>query len=321
MEDRNPVGVLGSGYMGHGITQLFATKGKRVILVDSVRTALQGAEAQIRDNLAYMVELGYLSASDAEAAARRISYSTSLDDLFSQARYITEAVTENLDLKKEVFQALDKGTADSVILTSNSSSFDINAIAERVTKKERVIGTHWFHPPPITPCVEVIPGTGTAKAVIEETVALLESIGKAPTLCKSAPGFVANRIQYALVSECLAIVNEGLATPEEVDRIVKTSIGFRLSAFGPLEVCDQAGLDVYNTIFKYFHEVFKRDVFKAPRVLEEMVSQGRLGLKSGKGFYDYGAGAAARIRRERDEKLYARLEVYLKENKKDKANH
>ena len=284
--------------------------------MDSSRASLETAEAQIKDNLSYMCEIGYLSSPEAEAAARRITYSTESKEMLAQARYITEAVSENLDLKKEVFQTLDKGTADTVILASNSSSFDINEIAEKVGRKERVIGTHWFHPPQITPCVEVIPGARTSKKVIEETLALLESIGKAPTLCKSAPGFVANRIQYALVSESLAIVSEGLATPEEVDRIVKTSFGFRLSAFGPFEVCDQAGLDVYNTIFKYFHTVFKRDVFKPPRILEEMVGKGRFGLKNGKGFYEYGADAASRIRRERDKKLYDRLRVFAEENKK-----
>ncbi len=316
MEDRNPVGVLGSGTMGHGIAQLMATRGKNVFLVDSSKASLETAEAQIRDNLAYMIEIGYLSSADAEAAARRITYGTEWDKLLSQARYITEAVSENLDLKKEIFQTLDKGTADSVVLTSNTSSFDINEIGEKVGRKERVIGTHWFHPPQITPCVEVIPSKHTAKSVIDDTLALLESIGKAPTLCKSAPGFVANRIQYALVAESLAIVSEGLATPEEVDRIVKTSFGFRLSAFGPFEVCDQAGLDVYDTIFRYFHKVFKRDVFKPPRILEEMVGKGRFGLKNGRGFYEYGADAAPRIRRERDKKLYARLKIFAEENKK-----
>jgi 3-hydroxybutyryl-CoA dehydrogenase len=316
MEDRTTVGVLGSGTMGHGIAQLMATRGKTVFLVDSARKSLQTAEAQIKDNFAYMVELGYLTTAEAEAAAGPISYGTEMQEMMARASYITEAISENLDLKKEVFQALDKGTADSVILCSNTSSYDINEIAEKVVRKERVIGTHWFHPPQITPCVEVIPGKTTSKKVIAETCALLESIGKAPTLCKSAPGFVANRIQYALVSESLAIVSEGLATPEEVDRIVKTSFGFRLSAFGPFEVCDQAGLDVYNTIFKYFHKIFKRDVFKTPPILEEMVGKGRFGLKNGKGFYEYSSDAAARIRRERDRKLYARLAIFAQENKK-----
>jgi 3-hydroxybutyryl-CoA dehydrogenase len=114
----------------------------------------------------------------------------------------------------------------------------------------------------------------------------------------------------------LAIVEEGLATPEQVDRIVKTSFGFRLSAFGPLEVCDQAGLDVYATIFKYFHSVFGREVFKPPRILEEMVSKGRHGLKNGKGFYDYDADSISNVRRERDTKLYERLRLFQKENPK-----
>lgn len=144
MGDRNPVGVLGSGTMGHGIAQLLATKGKTVFLVDTSGASLQTAEKQIRDNLSYMTEIGCLSSSEAKAAAGRITYSTELKDLISKARYITEAVSENLELKKDVFEKLDKETADTVILTSNTSSFDINEIAERVGKKGRVIGTHWF---------------------------------------------------------------------------------------------------------------------------------------------------------------------------------
>jgi 3-hydroxyacyl-CoA dehydrogenase len=317
MGDRNPVGVLGAGTMGHGIAQLFATKGKEVILADTSRTSLQTAEKQIGDNLAYMAEIGYLSSREADAASSRIIYTTELKDLTSRARYITEAVVEDLELKKDVFKQLDEMTEESVILASNTSSFDITELSEKVAKKGRVIGTHWFHPPQITPCVEVIPSAHTDEGVVEETMALLDAAGKAPTLCASSPGFVANRIQYALVSEALAIVSEGLATPEQVDRIVRTSFGFRLSAFGPLEVCDQAGLDVYNTIFKYFHKVFKRDVFKPPRILEEMVAKGRFGLKNGKGFYEYGADSVARIRRQRDKKLYERLKIFVAENRKE----
>ncbi len=317
MSDINAVGVIGAGTMGHGIAQLFAARGVAVTLQDSSEAALQAAQRQIRANLDYLVELGRLPAAEADGIARRITCTLAMDELIARSAYITEAVTENLELKKELFRELDERAPEPVILASNTSSFDINAVGERVRHKSRVIGTHWFHPPQITPCIEVIPAEGTAAEVVERTVSFLESVGKAPTLCKSAPGFVANRIQYALLSEALAIVEEGLATPEQVDRIVKTSFGFRLSAFGPLEVCDQAGLDVYATIFAYFHEVFGRDVFKPPRILEELVAKGRFGLKNGKGFYDYGADAAQRLRRERDRKLYARLDLFAEEQQAD----
>jgi 3-hydroxybutyryl-CoA dehydrogenase len=163
--------------------------------------------------------------------------------------------------------------------------------------------------------VEVIPADATSPETVGTALAFLESLGKVPTVCRSAPGFVANRIQYALVSEALAIVDEGLATPEEVDRIVKTSFGFRMGAYGPCETCDQAGLDVYSAIFKYFHDTFKRDVFTPPKILGKLVSEGRYGLKNGKGFYDYEGGAAERLKKERDRKLFARLRLLREEMK------
>jgi 3-hydroxyacyl-CoA dehydrogenase len=306
-------GIIGAGTMGHGIAQFFATKGIPVVLLDNSQAALRRAEKLIEENLRYISRIGLLSAARTAEAAARITYTTKREALVSSADYITEAVPEDLRLKMGLFKELDETTPARVILTSNTSSFDINQISEKAKHKERIIGTHWFHPPQITPCVEIVPSEKTSRAVISDTIAFLESLGKAPTICRSAPGFVANRIQYAMVSEALAIVSEGLATPEEVDRIVKTSFGFRLSAFGPLEVCDQAGLDVYDTIFKYFHKVLKRDVFKPPKILGKLVREGRYGLKNGKGFYTYHSDSAARIRQERDKKLYDRLQIYLRE--------
>jgi 3-hydroxyacyl-CoA dehydrogenase len=187
MSERNPVGVLGAGTMGHGIAQLFATKGKDVILADTSSASLQAAERQIRENLDYMVEIGYLSPGEADAAAGRISYTTELGDMASKARFITEAVSENLELKQDLFRQLDELAEESVILASNTSSFDITELSQKVVRKGRVIGTHWFYPPQITPCVEVIPSAHTDKAVVDETMALLDAAGKAPTVCKSSP--------------------------------------------------------------------------------------------------------------------------------------
>ncbi|MCG8643681.1 MAG: 3-hydroxyacyl-CoA dehydrogenase family protein, partial [Desulfobacterales bacterium] len=173
---------------------------------------------------------------------------------------------------------------------------------------------HWFHPPPITPAVEIIPADTTDQKTIDQAVALMERIGKFPTMCKSAPGFVANRIQFAMAAEALAIVQEGLASPVEVDRIVKSSFGFRLSAFGPFEIMDQAGIDTYRAIFEYLHGKLGRDQFKTPRILCDLIEKGRLGLKNEKGFYDHEDGAAEALKRKRDRRLYARREIFRKEN-------
>jgi 3-hydroxybutyryl-CoA dehydrogenase len=315
MQEIRKAAVIGAGTMGHGIAQCIATGGISVALVDEKDELLTRARAWIRGNLDNMVEFGETDAAGAEAILGRIRFTTDLTAAVEGADFATEAVFENLDLKREVFRRMGTAARPDAILVSNTSSFDSNEFARVTVHPERVLGTHWFHPPWITPCVEVIPADATSPETVSTVLAFLESLGKVPTVCKSAPGFVANRIQYAVVSEALAIVDEGLATPEEVDRIVKTSFGFRMGAYGPCETCDQAGLDVYSAIFKYFHDTFQRDVFTPPKILGKLVSEGRYGLKNGKGFYDYEGGAAERLKKERDRKLFARLRLLREETK------
>jgi 3-hydroxybutyryl-CoA dehydrogenase len=202
-----------------------------------------------------------------------------------------------------------------VVLATNTSSFDINELSAVTAHPERVIGTHWFHPPQITPCVEVIPSDATSPEVVEIATTLMRNIGKVPTRCKSAPGFVANRIQLAMAAEALAIVEAGLATPQEVDQIVRTSFGFRLSAYGPFQICDQAGADTYYSIYEYLYERLKREQMRPSPLLKKQVEQGRLGLKTGQGFYEYKQGAVEAMKRERDRKLYSRLRLFREEQK------
>jgi 3-hydroxybutyryl-CoA dehydrogenase len=166
--------------------------------------------------------------------------------------------------------------------------------------------------------VEVIPGKGASQANIDLMLAFLTNLGKMPTLCQSAPGFVANRIQIAMASEAIALVEEGLATPAEVDRIVKSSFGFRLGAYGPFEIIDQAGADTYYSVFEYLYEKLGKAHFKPPRLLADQVQAGRLGLKTSGGFYEFGPGAADSMRRERDRKFYARLKLVKKEWEEEK---
>ena len=311
--------VVGAGTMGHGFAQVFAMNKIPVYLVDETDELLKRARGWIIDNLNYMFELGEIGRERVEFTLAQIQFTTDLKQAAQEVDYVLEAVFENLDLKKRIFQQLDVYTQPHAILASNTSSFDINELSAVTLHPERVIGTHWFHPPQITPCVEIIPSDSTSQETIDCTIDFMKRIGKVPTLCKSAPGFVGNRIQFAMAAEALAIVEEGLATPEEVDRIVKTSFGFRLGAYGPFEVCDQAGLDVYRSVFEYLYGKLKREQFKPPRILQRLIEQGRYGLKAQRGFYEYKQGVADAMKRERDRKLYSRLRLFWEEQKAEKV--
>ena len=314
MKEINTVLVVGAGVMGHGFAQIFALNGINVLLMDQSRELLDRARDWIRENLEFMVELDLLQPSGIETTLSKIRFTSDLDGSAAKADYVLEAITEDLELKKSLFKQLGKVAGPDVILATNTSSYDINDLADVTRNPQRVLGTHWFHPPPITPAVEIIPADATSRETVDQAIALMERIGKYPTLCKSAPGFVANRIQLAMAAEALAIVEEGLASPQEVDRIVKSSFGFRLSAFGPFEITDQAGLDTYRAVFDYLYLKLGREQFKPPRILSDLIDQGRLGLKSEKGFYDHEDGAAEALKRKRDSRLYARLKIFRDEN-------
>jgi len=319
MKEIRDVLVVGAGVMGHGFAQVFALNDLAVFLIDEDEALLGRARAWIRENLEFMVQLDLIQPPRIEDALGRINFTTDLEGSAKKADYILEAITEDLELKKELFKRLGTIAGSDVILATNTSSYDINELSAVTHNPERVLGTHWFHPPPITPAVEIIPADLTSQETIDHAVAFMERIGKFPTLCKSAPGFVANRIQLAMAAEALAMVEEGLASPEEVDRIVKSSFGFRLSAFGPFEIIDQAGLDTYRAVFQYLYDKLGRDQFRPPQILNDLIDQGRLGLKSEKGFYDHEDGAAEALKQKRDSRLYARLNIFRKENQENQV--
>lgn len=318
MKEIKEILVVGAGTMGHGFAQIFAMNNLSVWLVDEQEAFLQKARASITDSLNYIVELGEIESEMIQTVLSRIQFSTELKQAALEVDYVLEAVNENLDLKKRLFQQLGNCTQPHVVLATNTSSFDINELSAVTSHPERVIGTHFFHPPQITPAVEITPADVTSEETIAIATDLMKRIGKIPTRCKSTPGFVANRIQMAMVAEALAIVEEGLSNPEEVDRIVRTSFGFRLSAYGPFQICDQAGADVYYSIFQYLYDKLGRKQFKPSPLLKRQMEQGRLGLKTGLGFYEYGQGTAEVIKRERDRKLYARLRVFREEQQLEK---
>lgn len=314
MREIRTVLVVGAGVMGHGIAQLFASRGRQVVLVDQSKAFLERAMNWIRVSLDYMAELEEIERAQVERTMSRIHLSTILAQFARQADFVLEAVTEDLELKKQIFQELGRVTAPDVALATNTSTFDINELCAVTEHPNRVIGTHFFHPPPITPCVEIIPADATDEATIDHAIDFMEKMGKFPTICKCVPGFVANRIQNAMAAEALSIVEEGLATPEQVDRIVKSSFGLRLGAFGPLEIVDQAGLDTYRAVLDYLYTELGHEKFKPPAILDKMIAEGRLGLKTERGFYEYGDAAADELRRTRDRRLLARLRLFREEN-------
>ena len=315
MREIRKILVIGAGTMGHGFAQVFAINEFQVSLVDTSEQWLERGKAWIRESLNDMVELGEIEKDKVQAVVSRIEFTTDLKPAASEADYVLEAVSENLELKKNLFRQLGQWTKPDAIVATNTSSFDINELSAVIAHPERVIGTHWFHPPQITPCVEIIPSDTTRLETVRVATDLMARVGKMPTACKSAPGFVANRIQMAMAAEALAIVEEGLATPEEVDRIVKSSFGFRLSAYGPFQICDQAGADTYYSIYEYLYSKLKREQFKPSPLLKKQVEQGRLGLKSNAGFYEYRVGETEAMKRERNRKLYARLRLFREEER------
>lgn len=184
-----------------------------------------------------------------------------------------EAVSENFQLKRAVWENLEQYATSKAILASNTSSYDIDELAEGVPNPERIIRTHWFHTPQITPCIEVIPSTDANQENIGFVMEFLTSMGKMPTICRSAPGFVANRIQMAMAAEAIALVEEGFATTVAIDRVVKNSFGFRLGAYGPFEIIDQAGADTYLSIYKYLYEKLGKAHFRPPSLLKNKSEQ------------------------------------------------
>jgi 3-hydroxybutyryl-CoA dehydrogenase len=301
------VAVVGAGIMGHGFAQIFATHGRTVRLADVSREAAERGKQAVVADLRLAVEAGGLPPEDVPAILERIEPVGDLAAAVAGADFVLEAVSEDQEVKEAVWRALPAAAGPAAILATNTSSYDINWFAGLVDEPARVIGTHWFNPPHIVPCVEVVPGDATGQAVVDRVVSLLEDLGKEPSLCRSVPGFVGNRIQFAMIAEAFRCLEEGVATPEAIDRIVRGSFGLRLGLYGPFEIGDLNGLDTYQAVFDYLEERYEADRFTAPDTLKALCGKGDFGLKTGRGIYTYSAEEAAAMRESRDRRLYAQL--------------
>ena len=297
VQEAEKISVIGAGLMGHGIALQFAAAGFEVALQDTDGEQLEKALDDIRSALDTLRQQGIVDEGAAASAPGRIRTTTSLPEAAAEAALVVEAVYEDLPLKQQVFADLDRHCQPRAVLASNTSSFMTSQLASSTRRPDRVVVANWWNPAYLVPLVEVVRGPETSDGTIAVLRGFLEAAGKRPiVLQKESLGFIGNRMQFALLREALAIVDQGIATPEDVDDVVRTSFGRRLSVAGPLEVFDFAGWD---TISHIIDELFpdldtSRENFP---VLKEMVARGDFGVKSGKGFYEWDEERIAALKR------------------------
>ena len=295
--------VIGAGTMGLGVAECFAAAGIGVRLTDATPELTRRAKERLVERARGHAEAGLLSAEAAERA-REVGTADDASAAARDADLVFEAVPEDLDLKHEILTACSDAASREAVIASNTSSFPMDGLARSVEHPGRFLGTHWFNPPEWTPGVEVIPAAATDPEVVERVVGFLRDIGKRPAVVGDGPGFVANRIQNALFLEAFRCVEEGVASPQEVDEVVRSCFGFRLPFFGPFQIADMAGLDVYISVLETLKEGLG-ERFETPDVLRELVEQGRTGTKSGAGFLEYSDEERERLLLERDRRYAA----------------
>jgi len=281
--DIKTIGVIGAGTMGNGIAQVFAQSGFSVTLVDVAAPMLERARASIDKSLAKFVEKGKLQAADRDSALARLDMTSSLDAL-ATADYVVEAIVENVDAKRTLFERLDAITRPNVILSSNTSSISITVLGAATKRPERVLGMHFMNPVPLMTLVELIRGQATSAESMQTAVDLCAALGKNGVEAADYPGFIANRILMPMLNEAFFAVMEGVGTPEAIDAVMKGGMNHPM---GPLTLADFIGLDVCLAILDVLHDGFGDPKYRACPLLRRMVAAGHLGRKSGQGFYSY----------------------------------
>ena len=299
----NNVTIVGAGTMGHSLAQVFAQGGYQVFLNDISQNILIRAKSLIEANLETLAEVGLFDSKDHSAVVEeRITYTTDLAAAVASSKLVIEAIVEDPDAKKELFSELDRLSPPEAILASNTSYLDIYEFVE-TRRPGKVIITHWFAPPHIIPLVEIVPGPRTSPETVGIVKKILDNLGKQTiVLNKFLPGFIANRLQAALSLEVYHLLDNGYATPEDIDRATKASFGLRMPILGLVKRVDFTGLDLAQKALRN-KSYGPPPVRGRSEVVDLMVSQGRLGVKAGKGFYDYGDTPIEEILRERDLKL------------------
>jgi len=296
------VGVVGTGTMGAGIAQTFAQSGYQVICYDICNSAIERGMNLIHLNQDNLIKAGFLTKESAQLALSRLKTTLNIEDL-GEVDFICEAVTEDIKVKHEVFSSLDKICRKDIIFSSNTSGLSITKMASVVSNRERFAGMHWWNPPHVMPLIEVIKGDESSEETCLAIMDICRKLGKKPVYVKKdILGFVGNRLQIALQREAMYIMEMGAANQEDIDEVIKYGPGARWALYGPCQLLDLGGLDVFGSIFSYLAKDLNNDP-GVPKIIAEKVAKGELGIKTGKGLFQYTKEKIEKLIGSRDRRL------------------
>ncbi|MGG1484650.1 3-hydroxyacyl-CoA dehydrogenase family protein [Peribacillus castrilensis] len=294
------IAIIGSGVMGSGIAQSFAVSGYFVTINDIKEELLYHAQNRISENLSLLMEEGALTDREKQGALANITYSVDLEGAVRDADFIIEAIPEVIELKLNLYQQLEEIIKPDAIIASNTSTFPISQLMEKASFAERMVITHFFNPGHLVPLVEIVQHDETKPEIVKTTMDLMRKIGKSPILLKKEiAGFIANRLQTALMREAFYLLKEGVADAEDIDTAITAGPGFRWAFTGPIEIADFGGLDTWQRVFDNVSPVLDQSM-EAPDLIRDLVAEGKLGTKSGEGIFTYEESTVSQKINERD---------------------
>lgn len=314
-EEIKKIVIAGAGTMGLAAAQIMAEYGYDTVLYNHREPTLEKAKGTIQLNQENLVSAGKKTQAEIEATLSRITYTTSMD-CFKDADLVNESIVENMEIKHEFWKKVSDIAKPDCILTTDTSGMSITEIAKAVSNPERFAGMHWLNPPHLIPVIEIIKGDLTSDETADLVYKVSEFVGKVPVICKKdVPGFITNRMQFAMMRECFHIVNEGIASAEDVDKTMKYGFGFRWAFIGPFQTSDFGGVDTFYRIASYLLKELST-MQEPPQMMKELFESGAMGVKAGKGWYDYSNGKDVMMTKYRDECFIKHADFLLEMDKK-----